>query len=368
MKRLITCFCSLLFAGMLLITLAACSKSGTSGNAGGRSAGKTADWKKIYLEELLAAQAYSKAADWEKHDHFTSKYPMELYGAQLVDLNFDGTPELFLFGPGAGASQEMRILAINGSKAEMIYNSWGNLGVINLLRKTGGGTLAFGFEGSNGDLENYGGAFYLTTDETKMDKNFEKSAKFAEFVEMHQYQTNDQTHDLIELGSEYIFNGRNVSGENYRQFLEDVFADYENLPYRPIGMIWDSDWSGDSYHITLLTEDQIMPFLESFEPEDGMGDPGYWVSENDSDDLVSYLIAMVDKADELVNKHGMSALVTGETVELDGVVCRIVILGTDHDNQFVREIYYAISYEGEIYEYDPIEDVWYLMYAFGAVG
>jgi len=76
-------------------------------------------------------------------------------------------------------------------------------------------------------------------------------------------------------------------------------------------------------------------------------------------DLIDYLLSKVDRARGFVYELGMSALVTGETEELEGVgVCQLVFLGTGSEDQFVKEIHYAISHDGVIYEYDPIFDVW----------
>ena len=202
-----------------------------------------------------------------------------------------------------------------------------------------------------------------------MDKSFTEKAKFAEFLEEHNYEYNEETYDLIDLGSTYTFKGRKVSQDEYTRLMTNVFAEYEEFPFRPIGMTWDSGWHGDSYSITQLSENQIMPFLDSFDEEDGMGDPGYYgPGDYETDYLTDYLFQNVDKAAELVYKHGMATLVTEETVELDGFVCRIVFLGTNHPTHFVREIQYAISELGDIYEYDAVEDVWLLMYVFGAEG
>jgi len=78
-----------------------------------------------------------------------------------------------------------------------------------------------------------------------------------------------------------------------------------------------------------------------------------------TNDLAGYLLEKVDKAREFVHGMGMSTLITGETEEVSGSgVCFLVFLGNDRDDQFVREIHYAISKDGMIYEYDPIFDIW----------
>jgi hypothetical protein len=90
---------------------------------------------------------------------------------------------------------------------------------------------------------------------------------------------------------------------------------------------------------------------------------GMFGTEGFSDEgLFCYLLVKVETAYSKVRGLGMSALITGETVELTEVgECRLVFLGTGHPGQFVREIQYAISGMGDIYEYDPIDDLWYLV-------
>ena len=46
-----------------------------------------------------------------------------------------------------------------------------------------------------------------------------------------------------------------------------------------------------------------------------------------------------------------------EMEEIDGRPCRVFVLGTNHDGQFVREQYYAVS-DNLVYVYDVIDDCW----------
>ena len=110
MKRLSLCIIILL----LIFSLCACGK-GNNQQASASGGKASVDWKKIYLEELLAAQEYAAAMTWEDYDP-DSRYPLNLYNAQLADLNFDGIPELFIFDTGAEASQEVRIFTINANR------------------------------------------------------------------------------------------------------------------------------------------------------------------------------------------------------------------------------------------------------------
>ena len=84
-----------------------------------------------------------------------------------------------------------------------------------------------------------------------------------------------------------------------------------------------------------------------------------YIPDLSDEELVAYLLDNVEKAREMVHSYGMATLVTGENEDLIGVgPCRLVFLGTSHDEHFVLEFHYAISEHGEIYEYDPVDDLW----------
>lgn len=54
---------------------------------------------------------------------------------------------------------------------------------------------------------------------------------------------------------------------------------------------------------------------------------------------------------------GMILQYTDQTQVIDGQTCLVFALGTNHDDQFVREIYYAVC--GNIlYAYDAVSDTW----------
>lgn len=54
----------------------------------------------------------------------------------------------------------------------------------------------------------------------------------------------------------------------------------------------------------------------------------------------------------------MSLMDTGETETVYGEKCSLVAAGTNTDDQFVREKYFAVSSSGAIYEYDVLNDKW----------
>ena len=57
-----------------------------------------------------------------------------------------------------------------------------------------------------------------------------------------------------------------------------------------------------------------------------------------------------------INK-GMSVQYTGQIRKIDGRPCWIFVLGTDRDDQFVRERYYGVC-DNLIYFYDTLNDKW----------
>jgi hypothetical protein len=90
---------------------------------------------------------------------------------------------------------------------------------------------------------------------------------------------------------------------------------------------------------------------------------------DDYNEFAGYLFEVLyDEGREYLDM-GMSVLVTGETEEIsDFPVCMIVMVGTSHEEHFVREIYYAVTPEGGVFRLEPIMGEWELVFVFGAVG
>lgn len=64
---------------------------------------------------------------------------------------------------------------------------------------------------------------------------------------------------------------------------------------------------------------------------------------------------------DMVENQGMSLLVDGESTELiDYGYCRDIVLGTNKGESFVREKHFTVTEEGSVFEYNPLEDLWYL--------
>ena len=88
------------------------------------------------------------------------------------------------------------------------------------------------------------------------------------------------------------------------------------------------------------------------------------------EEFMNYFLNTLPEVMELIKNHGMSLLVDGGTTNLDEYgVSRDIFLGSNQGESFVRERHFTVTEEGLIFEYDPMDDIWYLEYnPFPAVG
>lgn len=57
---------------------------------------------------------------------------------------------------------------------------------------------------------------------------------------------------------------------------------------------------------------------------------------------------------------GMSLWYTGTEEYIEGRNCPVFVLGTDHEDHFTKEHYYAVG-DNVVYYYDPSGDAWLLL-------
>lgn len=73
----------------------------------------------------------------------------------------------------------------------------------------------------------------------------------------------------------------------------------------------------------------------------------YEIIENDVEEIREYLNA------------GMAILFTGETAVIEDEECYLVMLGTNHEGHFVREVMYAVNtVTRQVYRFDVLNDTW----------
>lgn len=69
------------------------------------------------------------------------------------------------------------------------------------------------------------------------------------------------------------------------------------------------------------------------------------------------LLCQVDEVQGYL-AQGMVMFFEKETETIDDEPCVVIALGTDHGENFVRELYYAVAPSGTIYTYDWFTDSW----------
>lgn len=85
------------------------------------------------------------------------------------------------------------------------------------------------------------------------------------------------------------------------------------------------------------------------------------VYEQDPVEAARELLLAADEIQDALNR-GMKLLSTGDIRIIEGMSCPIFALGTDSEEQFVRERLYAVS-DGIIYVYSALSDSWDILSA-----
>lgn len=198
---------------------------------GGSPSPPSAQWKQLYLAQMQAALAYHDSVKWESHDQY-GRYPLFLTGFALADLNFDGVPELMIFGDGASASELMRIFTISGNTTSVFFFDWGNPEDLTLYRHKTNGSLAYMVKSSNGDAEGGFTNTYFTGKSTPMNSNFKSSALLAEYL----YYEYEDSAGNIKIESHYSFKGETLSLLHYGVRMDEFLSDYQLVSYTPVSM------------------------------------------------------------------------------------------------------------------------------------
>ena len=111
--------------------------------------------------------------------------------------------------------------------------------------------------------------------------------------------------------------------------------------------IYDNDWEED---------DSEYYDLESYNSE--YSEPEYYDSSLDID-IAQELLAETDEVRYYLSL-GMSLWYTGTEEYIDGRYCPVFVLGTDQEDHFTKENYYAVG-DNVVYYYDVLGDAWLLL-------
>ncbi len=90
----------------------------------------------------------------------------------------------------------------------------------------------------------------------------------------------------------------------------------------------------------------------------GVYDFSVYSEEGLEDDVMNaYGLLLETEEVTFYTGKGMILQYTGQTQVIDGRTCLVFVLGTEHDDQFVREFYYGVC-GNIIYVYNAVNDTW----------
>lgn len=208
------------------------------------------------------------------------------------------------------------------------------------------------------DMHNAGGCYGVLTFAEDGTVVFEKGwvdegnpARYTGTFELTIAENADRRPGMMTLDL-YLDSSSNTRG-NPKEIHGTYFAEVSNL----IGLdLWHSD--GDYLQTDETAVMEHGEFMLGYNPFDPESRRRYLDANSMIDDYAGYLISTLQEAREKTEVYGMALLDTGEYVEVYGGYYRLISLGTNHADQFVGEIHYAISGDGVIYELDVLNDEW----------
>ena len=150
-----------------------------------------------------------------------------------------------------------------------------------------------------------------------------------------------------------------VDYETQTVWLDDITEDgrnigrYEALPYQAapqLDLYSLPDWSLENGAVWMVRTD-AMGRIEEMQP--------YFngTCEQLTEEEAAELLCEVYEVQEYLNM-GMKMFFDGTRETINDESCVVIALGTDHEEYFVREFYYAVSPSGSIYAYDIFTDSW----------
>ena len=179
----------------------------------------------------------------------------------------------------------------------------------------------------------------------------------------------DELNDPWYIGqeNEVIILRCNIS-EIYSNVMVSVQKKNKSVQYRPMVSlmdghlateaycydfsIYDNDWEEDDseyYDLESYNSEYYEP--EYYEPE-------YYDSSLDIN-IAQELLAETDEVRYYLSL-GMSLWYTGTEEYIDGRYCPVFVLGTDQEDHFTKENYYAVG-DNVVYYYDVLGDAWLLL-------
>jgi hypothetical protein len=202
----------------------------------------------------------------------------------LADVNFDGVPELLIFGSGRARIFTVLMSETQNSVEKFFLDEVGSYRFedivdgflydsFTLYQNNLDSSLAYkiiggyGFRNERDQMTDgykisHNRTIYMTKRETPLDNILSISSRVADYfiaVERDVYW------NIID--KYFAINGLNVSEEELGNFMYDLTRGYTELSYSPvyIEVDWDHDWWDNPW--ANLTDSDIYAFLESYVPE-----------------------------------------------------------------------------------------------------
>lgn len=235
------------------------SNTETPLNQGEDDAPDIPEWQRAYLDLLLTAQDYISNFDWSVSRDYDARYPLYITDIKLADLNFDGTPELIIYGESALASSDAGIYTAVDSGAQKIFAGLLYAGVgPSLYRDPDDGAMYYGFtrlEVLPDDIINYLFTVYMTHEKTVLtDDLTETAVKAAVYT--------------ADFGDDpnFMFNEENVSEEDYHVLVDNLFTGFVELSGYPVSIkdLYPDDYKDSDY---IYSESEILQFFDMYSPE-----------------------------------------------------------------------------------------------------
>ena len=169
----------------------------------------------------------------------------------------------------------------------------------------------------------------------------------------------------------FLFEKGNIWGSHYQSFAGTYHLNLDPSVDEKLGIL-SLDVKPD-YHGQYFTEVNHAIHFQAWVIEDNIFNEeniAFTLGQNPIKEVVDapveYLMHRSDTVKNLVEKHHMKFLIEEETTDINSETCYQVWLGTDHQEKFTKEILYAISQTGNIYEFDVLENKWLTVYKTGA--
>lgn len=219
------------------------------------------NWRQLYFDEIRTALNY--AAD-NVNKRFPTDYPVSGCIYVLADLNFDGIPELLMYGDGASEVFAMWIFTIVENKVERIgFDQWDFPSTpwnIWLYSNVSDDSLAYIITSGGGEGGEYWWSYHLTNQSTILSDRFLDDTMIAESTVWENWEDFDAGSDE---NVTYTFNGETVSEEQWSYFRENPIDNYIRLDFVPatLDYYWSDGWP------THISDSDIFGFLDSYVSE-----------------------------------------------------------------------------------------------------